>query len=146
MKKLILILPFIFLSTILLSQNGIYRCNSQRFQDKNNPSKNADHNNAMIITVNVNDYTGGFILVSCPSEDISYKYDILQKLDTKINNERNSIYNIYDGRFNVENVQAPTKMIVFLIQDKGKNSFDVAVNNPDSGTITLYQNLNKITY
>ena len=47
---------------------------------------------------------------------------------------------------NVENVQAPTKMIVFLIQDKGKNSFDVAVNNPDSGTITLYQNLNKITY
>jgi hypothetical protein len=46
----------------------------------------------------------------------------------------------------VENVQAPTKMIVFLIQDKGKNSFDVAVNNPDSGTITLYQNLNKITY
>jgi hypothetical protein len=67
-------------------------------------------------------------------------------LDTKINNERNSIYNIYDGRFNVENVQAPTKMIVFLIQDKGKNSFDVAVNNPDSGTITLYQNLNKITY
>lgn len=145
MKKLILVFQLALLSTILLSQNGTYRCNSQRFQDKNNPSRNNDHETAMIITVDVNDYTGGFVLISCPSEDISYKYDILKKLGTKVNSEHRSIFTFYEARFNLANVQAPVTFVVVFIQETGESSFDIAVENTDKEITTLYQNLTKIT-
>jgi hypothetical protein len=146
MKKLILVLQLALFSTILLSQNGTYRCNSQRFQDKNNPSNNTDHNNAMIITIDVIDYTGGFVLISCPSEEISYKYDILQKLGAKVNSENESVYTFYEARFNIANVQAPATFVVVFIQETGESSLDIAVENTDKGITTLYQNLTKITY
>jgi hypothetical protein len=146
MKKLILILQLALFSTVLLAQNGTYRCNSQRFQDKNNSSNNKDHTNAMIITVDVNDYTGGFVLISCPSLDVSYKYDILKKLGTKVNSETKSVYTFYEARFNVANVQAPITFVVGFIQDPNKNSFHITVDNTDGGIVTLYQNLTKITY
>jgi len=146
MKRLLLILNLLLLSTLVYSQNGTYRCNAQRFEDDNNPSNNKSHSNAMIITIDINDYTGGFVLVSWPSENATYKWDILHKLDTTVDSEKKAAYTQYDARFSLANVQATKKSIVVIIQDMNDNSLHIAVNNPDIGTTNWYHNLTKIIY
>jgi len=115
MKKSFFILYLILLSVLTYSQNGTYRCNAQRFEDSNNPSNNKSHSNEMIITVDINDYTGGFVLVSWPSENTSYKWDILRKINTTVKSEAKGVYTQYEARFNVANVQGTKKVIVVLI-------------------------------
>lgn len=146
MKKSFFILYLILLSVLAYSQNGTYRCNAQRFEDSNNPSNNKSHSNEMIITVDINDYTGGFVLVSWPSENTSYKWDILRKIDTTVKSEAKGVYTQYEARFSVANVQSTVRSVVVLIQDMKDDSFHIAVDNPESGTTNWYHNLKKVTY
>jgi hypothetical protein len=144
MKKLFLIVNLILCSALVYPQNGNYRCNSQRFTDDNNPSNNKEHNNSMIVTIDINDITGGYVIVSWPSEDFTYKWDIIKKLDTSVNTENKTVFTSYEARFNVANVQGTTRVVVVLIQDMKDESFHIAVNNPDAGTTNWYHNLIKI--
>jgi hypothetical protein len=144
MKKLIMVIQLALLSIVLLGQNGTYKCNSQRFTDQKNPSRNAEHYNAMIITIDINDYTGGFVLVNSPSEDVSYKWDILEKLESRTNSKTNSVYTFYDARFSAANVRATSKAVVILIKEIGTGALHLGVDNPEAGTTLLYQNLAKI--
>jgi hypothetical protein len=144
MKKLIIAIQLALLSTMILGQNGTYKCNSQRFRDQNDPSKNADHNNAMIITIDIHDFSGSFVLVTWPDQDISYRWDILGKLETRTNNETNFVYTFYDARFNVANAQATSQTLVVLAKGISSNIFDIIIENPEAGTTLLYHNLTKI--
>lgn len=133
------------LGNVLLAQNGTYRCNSQRFTDANDPSVDKIHNNAMIVTIEINEYTGGSVLVTWVDDNTILKWVIIRKIETTIN-EQGTKFSNYDARFAFENVQASKQSIVSLIQDSQNNSLHVAVYNPDTKTTNWYHNLTKITY
>ena len=146
MKKLIIIFFLFLFSAVILCQNGTYRCNVQRFTIDNDPSRDNEHNNSMIVTIDINDITGGYLLVSWPSENFTYKWGILGKIDTTVESETKTVYTQYDARFNLANVQGTKKVVVVLIQDLGKEHFHIAVTNPDLGTTNWYHNLTKVKY
>lgn len=146
MKKLIVVFFLTLISAVLLAQNGTYRCNSQRFEDENDPTKNRDHIESMIITIDINDITGGYILVSWPSENATYKWDIIKKLDTSVNTEIKTVFTYYEARFNLANVQANYRVVAIIIQDMKDNSLNIAFHNPAGVTTNWYNNLIKITY
>lgn len=146
MKKLFIIISLIFCSILIYSQNGTYRCNLQRFTDDNNPSNNKEHNNSMIVTIDINDVTGGYVIVSWPSENTTLKWDIIKKLDTKVDAEKKSVYTYYEARWNVGNVSGGPRIIASFIQDMQSDSFHIAFNALSSGTTNWYHYLTKITY
>lgn len=146
MKKAYVILSLVLFSPILLSQNGTYRCNTQRFENENDPSKNKEHNNSMIVTIDINDITGGYVIISWPSENTTLKWDIIKKLDTTVNTEKKTVYTYYEARWNVGNVSGGPKIIAYFIQDMNDNTFHIAFDNPSVGVTNWYHNLTKITY
>lgn len=132
------------ISSVLLCQNGTYRCNSTRFEDKNDPTKNASRNNPCIVTIDINDITGGYVLISWP--DITLKWDIIKKLDTSIDTENKTAFTYYEARFNLANIQANSRSVVIIVQDMKDNSLNIAIHNPSVDNTTWYYKLNKITY
>lgn len=145
MKKLILVFSLALFSTVLLCQNGTYRCNAQRFTDDNNSSNNKEHNNSMIVTIDINDVTGGYVIISWPSENGTLRWDIIKKLETTVDTEKKTVYTYYEARWNVGNVSGGPRVIAYFIQDMNNNTFHIAFNNVASGTTNWYHNLTKFT-
>ena len=145
MKKIFAFFNLVLLSTFLYSQNGTYRCNIQRFTDDNNPSNNKEHNNSMIVTIDINDVTGGYVIISWPSENSTLKWDIIKKLNTSVDTEKKTVYTYYEARWNVGNVSGDKRVIASFIQDMNNNTFHIAFNNVSVGTTNWYHNLTRIT-
>jgi hypothetical protein len=143
MKNIFLLLGFLLLCNVLLAQNGTYRCNLQRFTDDNDPSKNKEHNNSVIVTIEINEITGGSIIVNYLNDNTIYKWIILNKIDVNIN-DQGSKYTSYEARFSYENVQANKRTLAVIIQDP--NSLHLVFYNPEVNTGNWYHNLTKINY
>ena len=99
----------------------------------------------MIITIDINEITGGSVVISLPSESFTFRWDIIKKLDTKVDTENKTVYTSYEARFNVANGQASSRSVATFIQDMNTNSLHIAVNNPSTRTTNWYHNLIKIT-
>lgn len=128
---------------VIPAQNGTYRCNIQRFTNDNDPSKNKEHSNSVIVTIEINEVTGGSIIVNYLNDNTIYKWIILHKIDVTIN-EQGSKYVSYEARFSFENVQASKRTLAVIIQDP--NSIHLVLYNPESNTGNWYHNLTKINY
>jgi hypothetical protein len=85
----------------ILAQNGTYRCNIQRFTDNNNPTRNKEHNNSAIITIEINKITGGSVIVNYLEDNTIYKWIILQKIDVEIN-DQGTKFTSYEARFSCQ--------------------------------------------
>ena len=145
MKKILLYLMVLLISNSIAAQNGTFKCNTQSFDDVNNPSRNAEHHNSMLVTVQIDDITGGFVLISWQGE-AQYKWDIIKKLDTRVKAEDKTVYTYYDSRFNVANVQTTVAWIVVLVQDMKNNTFHIAATNEAAGTTNWFHDLTKVAY
>lgn len=145
MKNIFFLFGLFLICNVLLSQNGTYRCNIQRFTDENDPSRNKEHNNSMIITIEVNEITGGSILVTWLDDNTIYKWIVIRKFETYVN-EQGSVFNGYYARFSFENVEANKQSIVSIIQDPKTNSLHLAISDPDTKTTNWYHYLTKINY
>ncbi len=97
-----------------------------------------------IVTIDINDITGGYVLISWP--DIALKWDIIKKIDTSIDTENKTAFTYYEARFNLANVQANSGSIVTIVQDMKDSSLNIAIHNPSVENTTWYYKLNKITY
>ena len=128
-----------------MAQNGTYRCNSTRFEDEKDPTRNKSRNNSFIITIEINDITGGSVLVTWLDDNTIYKWVVRSKLETTVN-EQGVIFTSYDARFSFENVQGDFQSIVILVQDPKNNSLHFAVFVPVAKTTTWYYNLTKVDY
>ena len=142
MKYIFLLMSLFLFCNVILAQNGVYKCNTQKFSDANDPSKNAEHNNSMTITIEINDFTGGSVIIT-HSDNFVIKYIILGKIQVTVN-ENGVKFTNYDARFNYENVQAQKQSIVSLVQDPRTNSFHLGVYNSGVETVTWYNDLTKI--
>lgn len=142
MKTYLFCICVSLLSNTLYSQNGVYKCNIQKFSDANDPSKNATHDNSMIIIIEINDITGGSVIVTY-SDDFIIKYIILSLRNVTIN-EKGVKFTNYYARFSFENVQAQQQFIVSIVQDPRTNSLHLGAYNPGGETTTWYNDLTKI--
>lgn len=146
MKRLVQCFIIILITNSAIAQNGIYKSDYQRFEDENNPSRNAVHNNTMLVTIQINEITGGFVLVSSQEGGDALKWDILKKIDTRVKAEDKVVFTYYDSRWNLSNIQTESVWVIVVVQDMKNNSLHIAATNLKAGTTNWFQNLTKITY
>ena len=130
MKNISISLGLILICNVLIAQNGIYRCNMQRFTDDNDPSRNKEYNYSVLVTIEINDITGVSIIVNYLNDNTIYKWIILNKIDVDIN--KGSKFTTYEARFSYENVQAKKRTLAVIIQDA--DSLHLVLHNTEALT------------
>ena len=142
MKKQIILIILNALLLCTYAQNGTYTCNYQRFTDDNNPEKNKEHRNSMIITINISQFGNGSVLISWPSEDGIYQWDILKKIDSQLIDR--VYYSNYEARMNLEGIQSSISWNLVFIEDLDNNVFNIAITPAEGATTNWYHYLKKI--
>lgn len=144
MKKTLLLISFLCFSLSSFSQNGTYRCNSQRFTDDSNPTRNKQHSNEMIITINIGALETGTVVISWPAQDAIYQWDIKSKIGSELNRENQTYFTSYDARWNLDGVQTSGKINLVLIEDLSNKSMHIAISGEGKSTTNWYHNLIKM--
>ena len=99
----------------------------------------------MVVTIEINDTTGGYIIISWPIENTTLKWDIIKKLDTTVDTRKKAVYTYYDARWNLANVSGGRRIIAYFIQDMNNYSFHIGFSAVDIGTTNWYLNLTRMT-
>lgn len=144
MKKQLLIFILLIISKLVISQNGTYTCDLQKFTNLNDSTKNKTYYKTYIITIDINETLGGYVLIHETGTDLNLKWNVLSKEDFYFDSNENTMYIKYDARFVLLNVQGNRKLNVIIGEYLIDKTFFVQIYDPELKTTNGYYNFIKI--
>jgi hypothetical protein len=143
MKHILFLFFILIICQFTNAQNGTYVCNYQRFDNLDAPSKNAEHFNEVVITISINSYGKGMILMDWPNEDnMTYRYDVYNKIDSNYDRESKAMVTAYKSKFAPMNIPTNKEFTIVIYEKIEGGTLDIATTLDGSG-INWYHNLKK---
>lgn len=144
MKHILFSLSILMICQFAIAQNGTYVCNFQRFDNLDDPSKNAEHFNEVVITISINSYGKGIILLDWPNEDnMTYRYDVYNKIDSYYDRESKAMVTAYISKFAPRNIPTDNEFTIVFYEKIEGGTLDIATTLDGSG-INWYHKLKQI--
>ena len=127
------------------SFNGKYVSLTQRFEDSNNPSKNKEHKQKVILEIDISEVTNkGILKITYPSDNIPMSYDLVSKFDTKFDEEKQTLFVSYKAYVNYEHERLDVIFYIYFIKDYKAKTLHLAITPENGKTSNWFHDLTKL--